>query len=221
MTSNEQTFAFVDLAGFTAYTEAHGDRQAVAALNRFRSLVDVALEPGDLFVKSIGDAVMLAFANPARAATALQRLFDTARSDPTLPLVRGGTHTGPAVEDSGDFYGAVVNLAARIGARARAGQLLATAPVALAASDAGAVVSHIGAVPLRSIAEPVDLYDIEVGDGSGTAVDPVCAMKVPTTGAAAIHLRHPHGDAWFCGLPCVARYAATTGHFYRSSLVSA
>ncbi len=66
----------------------------------------------------------------------------------------------------------------------------------------------MGPVPLRNVAEPVDLYQIELNPRTDTAVDPVCAMKVPSTGPSAIHLRYAERDLWFCGLPCVARYAA-------------
>src|ERR1700716_870863 len=40
-------FAFVDLCGFTRFTEVHGDEEAVAGLTDFRLLVrDVAARPG-------------------------------------------------------------------------------------------------------------------------------------------------------------------------------
>jgi adenylate cyclase len=209
----ERTFAFVDLSGFTALTEAHGDEEAVATLTRFRALAASALGPDDRLVKTIGDAVMLAFENPAPAIPALRRLFDAAASDATMPLVRAGVHHGSAVEDEMDYFGAAVNLAARVAAHAAGGQLLATTGVALAARDAGEVVTHVGAVTLRNIAEPVDLYEIEFRPGSDIAVDPVCAMKVPTTGPGRILLRHADRDVWFCGLPCVARYAAAPGRY--------
>jgi adenylate cyclase len=140
----DRTFAFVDLSGFTALTEAHGDDEAAATLTRFRRIATSALGPNDVLVKTIGDAVMLAFAEPADAAPALRRLFDAALADPVMPLIRAGAHHGAAVEDANDFFGAAVNLAARIAAYAGGGQLLATRDVALAATNAGEVVTHVG-----------------------------------------------------------------------------
>ena len=55
---SERTFAFVDLAGFTALTEAHGDEEAVATLSRFRAMTSRALDGRGVLVKTIGDAVM-------------------------------------------------------------------------------------------------------------------------------------------------------------------
>jgi hypothetical protein len=81
--------------------------------------------------------------------------------------------------------------------------------VALAARDLGHVVTHVGALELRNVSEPVDVYEVAVGDASvQVAVDPVCSMRVPTTGPAAIALHRNDEHLWFCGLPCLARYAA-------------
>lgn len=204
----DRTFVFVDLSGFVALTEAHGDDEAVATLTRFRRIAESALGPNDVLVKTIGDAIMLACPEPADAAAALRRLFDAALADPAMPLMRAGAHHGAAIEDADDFFGAAVNLAARVASCAGGGQLLATEAVALAARDAGEVVTHVGPVSLRNVAEPVDIYEINLQHDADVAVDPVCAMKVPKTGPSVVHLKHADRDVWFCGLPCVTRYAA-------------
>jgi adenylate cyclase len=211
--SVERTFAFVDLSGFTALTEAHGDEEAVATLARFRSITQAALGPTDVLVKTIGDAVMLAFSEPELAVTALRRLFDDALADPSMLLLRAGAHHGSAIVDGDDYFGGAVNLAARVAAHASGGQLLVTNDVAMAATEIGEVITFAGAASLRNIAEPVHLYEIELNAHSSTALDPVCAMKVPTTGPSTVHLRHNEQDLWFCGLPCLARYAADPDAF--------
>ena len=216
MTVNpERTFAFVDISGFTALTEAHGDEEAVATLARFRDITQAALGPNDVLVKTIGDAVMLAFSQPSHAVVALRRLFEGASADPSMPLVRAGAHHGSAIADGDDFFGSTVNLTARVAAYAGGGQLLVTEQVALTATDHGEVVPHVGAMSLRNIADPVDLYEIDLNPGANTANDPVCAMKVPTSGPSAVHLNHDDRDLWFCGLPCLARYAASPDTFTR------
>ena len=211
----ERTFAFVDLSGFTALTEAHGDEEAVAMLTRFREITQGALGPTDVLVKTIGDAVMLAFSDPGLAVSALRRLFDDALADSSMPLIRAGAHNGSAIADGDDFLGAAVNLAARLAAYAGGGQLLVTDRVARAATEIGEVITRVGAVALRNIAEPVEVYEIELNPRSSIAVDPVCAMKVPTTGPSTVHLKHNGREVWFCGLPCLARYAAAPDTFAR------
>jgi YHS domain-containing protein len=86
---------------------------------------------------------------------------------------------------------------------------LVTTQSALAARDCGAVVTHVGAVELRNVAEPVDLYDVHVASGArDVGIDPVCKMRVPTKGAAAVTLDWAGSAHHFCGLPCLSRFAA-------------
>jgi class 3 adenylate cyclase len=206
----EATFAFVDLAGFTALTEAHGDVEAVSVIRAFQDRVVGALQPDDRLVKTIGDAVMLAFPTPRRAIDALRLLLrsELIHRDAVL-LPRAGAHHGPALAVDGDFYGAGVNLAARVAGQARGGELLVTEEAAMAARDAGAVVTHMGPIELRNVPAPVDIYRIEVTDTApDAAVDPVCQMRVPIDGPSAVTLDWAGRRVHFCGLPCVARFSA-------------
>ena len=206
----DATFAFVDLAGFTAMTEAHGDAEAVAIVRAFRDRALQVLGPDDELVKTIGDAVMLRFPTPEAAITALRQLLqrELVVHDAVL-LPRAGAHHGRAVVVDGDYYGAAVNLAARVAGEAGGGQLLVTTRAAMAARDLGAVITHVGSVQLRNVSESVDVWDIRVGDDNDMVVtDPVCHMRVPTTGDAAIALEWSGRRFHFCGLPCVSRFAA-------------
>jgi YHS domain-containing protein len=68
----------------------------------------------------------------------------------------------------------------------------------------------VGSVSLRNIAEPIDLFEVDLAhDQTDFATDPVCLMRVPTSGDLAISLSWKGRPVWFCGLPCVARYAAS------------
>ena len=216
-TAVEATFAFVDLAGFTAMTEAHGDAQAVAIVRAFRDRALQVLGPEDELVKTIGDAVMLRFATPETAIVALRELLqrELVVHDAVL-LPRAGAHHGQAMVVEGDYYGAAVNLAARVAGEAGGGQLLVTTRAALAARDLGAIVTHVGSVQLRNVSESVDVYDVRIGEGTGIVVtDPVCQMRVPTTGDAAVSLDWAGRRFHFCGLPCVSRFAAEPDRYLK------
>lgn len=208
--TQEATFSFVDLAGFTAMTEAHGDAQAVSIVRAFRDRAIKVLRPGDELVKTIGDAVMLRFVDPAGAVLSLLELFEGEFVvDDAVLLPRAGAHHGPAVAVDRDYYGAAVNLAARVAGEARGGQLLVTDRVAMAARDLGAIVSHHGSITLRNLSDSVDVYDVRVSTASDpAAVDLVCQMRVPTTGESVLSLDWTGRRFYFCGLPCVARFAA-------------
>lgn len=211
--AKERTFAFVDLAGFTALTEAMGDTEAVAVLDRFTDLTHQALADADELVKEIGDAVMLVSPDPDGGVSLAARLFDACSREADFPVPRGGLHHGPAVSRGRDWIGATVNLAARVAGQAHAGQVLATAPVAEAARCHGLEAVHLGSFELRNVADPVDLWEIQVGVSNVAAgVDPVCRMQVLRDRAAG-RLRYEGSDYWFCSLGCAASFAAEPARY--------
>ena len=69
----------VDIAGLTAFTEAHGDHRAAELAETFASLADTALRTGDAMIKTVGDAVTITSDNPTAALASLRRLHDGTR----------------------------------------------------------------------------------------------------------------------------------------------
>jgi class 3 adenylate cyclase len=119
------TFLFADLVGYTALTEAKGDRAAADLAREFRrTMCALSRDHGARQVKSMGDGVMIWIGDAdqavALAAATLERV--AGRSD-LLP-VRVGVHTGPAVRSGSDWYGSAVNVAARLADRARPNEAL-------------------------------------------------------------------------------------------------
>jgi class 3 adenylate cyclase/YHS domain-containing protein len=213
----ELTFSFVDLAGFTALTEAHGDLDAVDLLDRFIGLARDSLSVGDELVKSIGDAVMLASPGPGAAVAALAGLWERCSETSGFLLPRAGAHHGPAISRDGDYLGATVNLAARVTAHASGGQVLVTSAVAIAARAAGFEVAELGAHWLRNLAAPIELFEIRLGASQPSdAIDPVCRMRVEPKLAAG-SLCHEGQRFWFCSMPCVAAFAANPSRYLISA----
>ena len=197
------TVAFVDLAGFSAITDVYGDASAIAVLGRFEELVREAL--GELAppIKWIGDEAMFGFPDPAIALQVLGRLLPACRSESRIPLTRTGLNHGPVLRRANDLFGSTVNIAARIAAFASPGQLLATQPVADIATASGIVAREIGNVALRSIADHVPLFSIELAPAFDPAwIDPVCKMHAPY---AAYRRTTPVGP-WFCSERCAEAY---------------
>ena len=109
------TFLFADIAGFTALTEAHGDEQAVDLVENFSAAVQAELPGcGGTHIKTIGDALMLAIPQPADAVQLALRITHQLMRRHGVPAVRVGLHHGTAIERDGDYFGATVNLAARV-----------------------------------------------------------------------------------------------------------
>src|SRR3954469_2679527 len=126
--SNAATFVFADIAGFTALTEAHGDEEAATLAADFTDAVKAELAACDgVRVKSIGDALMLRIPDAGEAILLGLRIVGDLMRDHGSPAVRVGLHHGPALERGGDYFGATVNLAARVSAAAVGGEVLLTA----------------------------------------------------------------------------------------------
>ena len=210
--SGVATVAFVDLAGFSAITDVYGDASAIAVLERFEDLVRQALGGVGPPIKWIGDEAMLGFPDPATALQVLGRLLPSCRSEPRIPLTRTGLNHGPVLRRSNDLFGSTVNVAARIAALASPGQLLATQAVANIAIASGIVVRDMGKVALRSIADHVPLYSIELAPAFDPAwIDPVCKMHAPYE---AYRRTTPTGP-WFCSERCAEAYRRSP-EVYRS-----
>jgi len=209
----EGTFCFVDLAGFTALTEAHGAEAAADLVGRFTSLVREALGAHGRLIDRIGDAAFVVCPTADDGVTFTTQLFGNVAGEPDFPALRAGLHHGEALERDGSFYGATINLAARVAAQARGGQIVATRQVADAAKRRGLVVESLGLVALRNVREPVELFALNAAAvGQPVAIDPVCRMRVQPSKAAG-RLQHEGVDYWFCSLMCASEFARDPAAF--------
>ena len=158
----ERAFAFVDLCGFTRFTDANGDELAVDVLTRFRGAVrEIASDHAVRVDKWLGDGAMLVSTDDDRlvgAALSLMRRSDGGLD--TLPL-RAGLAAGPVILLEGDDYvGSAVNLAARLCAAAGPGELLST-PRLAAALPNDAVAVPVGALEVAGFVQPIEVARIE------------------------------------------------------------
>jgi adenylate cyclase len=151
--------SFLDLAGYTRLTEERGDAAAAALAENLAVLVNQsAREHGGVPVKWLGDGVMVQFREPAGAV--LSALWLVAQlPEAGLPPAHVGVAAGPVVVQGGDYFGRTVNLAARIAARASAGQVLVSQSVAQSASPEGVSFVELGELPLKGFARPVRLLE--------------------------------------------------------------
>ena len=216
MTDSAATFAFADIAGFTALTEAHGDEAAFALIASFIKAVKAELPSTQgRHVKTIGDALMLRIPDPGDAILLGLRIANDLMLDHGAPAVRVGLHHGPAVESDGDYFGASVNLAARVSALASAGEVLVTgSTAALVPELKGVFYESRGRQALKNVAEPVEIFAaLRMGGTEGPLpVDPVCRMVVDPEHAAG-RLIHDGEAYFFCSLACAGTFAQQPERF--------
>src|SRR5580693_8331084 len=147
------TFLFTDVEGSTRRWEAEAEGMRVALAAHDEVLRQVIEAHGGWLFKHTGDGVCAAFASPRSAvdaAVGAQRALE-------LP-VRMGLATGEAELREGDYFGAVLNRAARLMAAGHGGQIL------LAESTAGLLsgvdLVDLGPRRLRDLPNPVGVFQV-------------------------------------------------------------
>jgi class 3 adenylate cyclase len=169
------TFLFTDLKGSTALYERVGDLAAYDLVRQhFEVLYNIVAAERGAVVKTIGDAVMATFATPDRAVAAALRMREemariNAQRDNDDLLLKIGIHEGPCLavrlNDSQDYFGHTVNVAARVQGLASSRAIFVTEPV-MADSKAAKILASSGLTPtmqraaLRGVADETTVYEI-------------------------------------------------------------
>lgn len=168
------TILFTDLKGSTELYERIGDLKAYALVRQhFDSLTKVIAKNAGAVVKTIGDAVMATFLAPPdalRAAIAIldeiERFNDGQPKD--MLILKIGVHRGPTIavtqNETLDYFGQAVNIAARVQGLAQAEEIYATEDVmgypgareCIAGHRMTAVKAH-----LKGVTDSVDVYCIK------------------------------------------------------------
>jgi adenylate cyclase len=156
---------FTDLVGFTEYTGAVGDTEALRVLDHQRALLDEQLDEheGARLVKEIGDGLMIWIGSATEGMSIATDLLETlvgVHSAGTFPLaVRMGMHHGESIARGDDLVGQTVNVAARISALAGPGELLVSDDLlAACAVPANRELRPIGPVRVKGVREPIWLH---------------------------------------------------------------
>lgn len=181
----EAAFVFADIAGYTALTEAHGDRRAADVVEDFAGHVEELLEGRDgELVKTVGDAVMVRFADPSEAVVVAHELAHREMAAPGHPAVGAGIHFGRAERRGEDWFGATVNLASRIAAIAGAGEVLVSGEVRKRGRQIGELSYELlGTERLRNVRGSVAVYRVGCVEGHPDRLaDPVCRMTLDPDG---------------------------------------
>jgi adenylate cyclase len=127
-TPEELTIVFTDLVGYSDWSLGAGDEATIELLRE----VALAIEPPvsrhrGRVVKRLGDGMMAVFSDPAAAYAAVQEAvaeLDRVSADGYRPELRAGIHHGEARLLGGDYFGADVNIAARLAEHAGRGEVL-------------------------------------------------------------------------------------------------
>ena len=162
------TFLFTDVEGSTRRWESDAETMR-AALSKHDQVLQTAIESHDGFIFShTGDGVVAAFASPRSAVDAAVK----AQLALELP-VRIGIATGEAELRDGDYFGPVLNRAARVMAAGHGGQILVADSTAGLLS--GVDLLNLGLRRLRDVPMPVGVFQVRA-EGLRTEFPPLRAL---------------------------------------------
>jgi adenylate cyclase len=119
---------FTDLVGFSDWALEAGDEAALELLDRVGDTEEKAVSDNKgAVVKRLGDGAMAVFSHAEQAVSAAleaQKAVGTVKVQGHRPELRAGVHQGRPRKVRGDFLGVDVNIAARVGDAAKAGEVL-------------------------------------------------------------------------------------------------
>jgi len=194
-------FLFADLRDYTSYVDAHGDHAGAELLARYRALVRGAVAAAQgAEIKTEGDSFYVVFDSASAAVRCGQEIIAAADAAPGEPIRVGvGVHAGETVETSEGFVGSAVNIAARLCAQAKAGELVVSDTVrALTRTYLDVEFEPLGSRRLKGVNEQIVLYRVVP---HGTA--PARARRAPRGG--------PRAGWWIAGAAGVVALVVVVG----------
>ncbi|MFH1533142.1 MAG: adenylate/guanylate cyclase domain-containing protein [Pseudomonadota bacterium] len=165
MSSRVLTVMFTDIQGFTERTSSTS-RESLRELLAVHEdlLLPVAAQHGGRLVKTIGDALLVAFTSPTNAVLCGLQMqsvlasWNQERPESDRISIRVALSAGEVEERDNDVFGEAVNVAARLEAITEAGEVWFTDVVYLAMNKAEVPSSEVGIRRFKGIPEPVKVY---------------------------------------------------------------
>lgn len=161
-----RTFMFTNIVDSTALTEELGDRTMQKIIRAHNKIVRDALKKfSGIEVKHTGDGIMATYTNPRYAIEAciqMQQEIDLYnREKPQLSFdIRIGLHTGEAVVEENDYFGATVQTAARICAEAGSAEIWVSDEIWRAVPRFADDCKYCGEFALKGLKEEKVLYSV-------------------------------------------------------------
>ena len=156
-------FLFADLRDYTSYVDERGDHAGAELLRRYRALVRGAVGAASgAEIKTEGDSFYVVFDSASAAVRCGQEIIAAADAAPGEPIRVGvGVHAGETVETAEGFVGSAVNIAARLCAQAKAGELVVSDTVrALTRTYLDVEFEPLGSRRLKGVNEQIILYRV-------------------------------------------------------------
>jgi class 3 adenylate cyclase len=160
---------FIDLVGFTPLSERLDSHELSDMFDEFETFAsDVITEHDARLVKLIGDAIMFVSLDIDAACDIALTLVERFTNDANHVTPRGALAFGDMLVRGGDYYGPVVNVAARAADLAIPYEILVTEEI-VRGIGASYVAAPAGRRQLKGMAEPVALSTLNRADTASFA----------------------------------------------------
>lgn len=160
-------FLFADLRGYTAFIERAGNSAGVGLLDDYLAITRAAVaQHHGAEIKTEGDGFYAVFPSASGAILCgldiVRGATAASAGRPDRPIRVGvGINAGEAVQTADGFVGSAVNVAARVCATAKAGEVLVTATVrGITQASIPVDFTSRGSRRLKGVADPVALYAV-------------------------------------------------------------
>ena len=161
---------FADISGSTRLYEILGDVAARTKVADCLEMLTVVITRHlGTVIKTIGDEIMCTFPTAEEAASAACEMHEMLEDEiteqtstgPISLTIRVGMHFGPTILEAGDVFGDAVNVAARMAAMAKGGQIITTQGAVDEMSPImRASTRFIDRAPVKGKKQTMDIYEV-------------------------------------------------------------
>ena len=208
----DRSFAFVDLCGFTAYTESQGSVMATQTLAAFRAASrDIASRRGVRIAKWLGDGAMIVGVETQPVLELLLETEHRSRTSGSLLALRYGVTFGKAILFEGDDYiGSVVNLAKRLCDAAEPHEILVGPDVEGFVPPWGEVHDD-GVLQIKGFDGALVRQYLCLKEMRHPIVDPVCGLPIDPELATGDGVDGDGNKVVFCSPACEVTFLGSSG----------
>jgi len=202
MQTRHLTIMLTDIKGFTSKTASFSRTQVLELIKKHEELVlPVVKKFRGTLVKTIGDAFLVTFDSPTDAVLcgvevqSVLKTHNTDRGNDDKIEIRIAINSGEVTLTDNDIYGDAVNITARIGSIAEAGQVFFTEAVYLSMNKKEVPSSEIGYRQFKNVPEKIKVYRVLTETPIGRPEQTVGAenAEIPLTGTSGAGAAAPAG----------------------------
>lgn len=161
-----RTFLFTDIVGSTAMTQEFGDTAGIKILHTHNKIVRQALgKYSGKEIKHTGDGIMACFSSASKSVQAAIHIQEELKSyrqeKDNLPIhVKIGINSGEPVTEGNDFFGAAVQLSARLCDLSEPDQILTATVVRDLCLGKMIQFNDVGKVQLKGFSQPLHICEV-------------------------------------------------------------